>query len=252
MAKNPFRPRNGSYKQIINQATRRVGTLPVVFYDKIPKDLRSLAFTISGIERMSTIQKVLEDLNKSFENNETFEQWQESFNIDDLANLSDARRSTVYRTFMTTEYNRGRLEVAYDNNDLNYMRYQAILDDRTRPNHAANDGITRKVDDPFWNTNLPPLGYNCRCFVLNLDKEDAGKVTPKSKTESESVKPDDGWSYNKVEPVKDLTKYYRDKAKIFNETLKEASLNRLMLRNQDNELWYEKNKNVFTKPENDK
>ena len=141
---------------------------------------------------------------------------------------------------------------AYDNNDLNYMRYQAILDDRTRPNNAANDGITRKVDDPFWNTNLPPLGYNCRCFVLNLDKEDAGKVTPKSKTESDSVKPDDGWSYNKVEPVKDVTKYYRDKAKIFNETLKEASLNRLMLRNQDNELWYEKNKNVFTKPENDK
>lgn len=246
MAKTPYKPKNGSYKQIINQSTRRVGTLPDVFYEKIPKDLRSIAFTISGIERMSTIEKVLEDLNEAFDNNMTFKQWQENFNVESLAELSNARRETVFRTFMTTEYNRGRIEVGLDEtNDLNLLQYQAILDDRTRPNHASNDGIVRPVNDDFWETNLPPLGFNCRCFVLNVDSDSA--ITPKSKLDVDSRQPDEGWDYNKTNPIKSLTKYYRYKAKIFTKTLSEAVSNRLLLRTQDQDIWYEKNKKEFTK-----
>lgn len=249
MAKNPFRPRVGNYDQIINQATRRVGTLPDVFYQEIPEDLRGIAFTISGIERMSTIESVLESLNKAFEGNMTFEEWQENFNVDGIAALSDARKETVYRTFMTTEYNRGRVEVGVDEtNDLDWLLYQAILDDRTRPNHAANDGITRPVDDEFWETNLPPLGFNCRCFVLNVGKQDA-EITPKSKLSAEKLEPDDGWAYNKIDPTRSLTNYYRGKAEIFTRTLRQASTNRLLLRDQDTEIWFEKHKKEFTKPE---
>jgi SPP1 gp7 family putative phage head morphogenesis protein len=249
MAKTPYRPRNGSYTQIINQATRRVGTLPDVFYEKIPLDLRSVAFTLSGIDRMTTIETVLEDLNKAFENNLTFDQWQEQFNVDLIAELSDARRETVYRTFMTTEYNRGRIELGFDEtNDLNWLKYQAIIDDRTRPNHEANDGITRPVDDEFWETNLPPLGFNCRCFVLNVGPGDK-ELTPKSKLDAEKIEPDTGWSYNKVNPVKSLTSYYRAKSDIFTKTIKDASTNRLLLRNQDQDIWFEKNKKQFTKDE---
>lgn len=247
MAKNPYKPKNGDFKQIINQATRRVGTLPDVFYDEIPKDLRSLAFTVSGVERMSSIESILGSLNEAFDNNMTFEDWQESFNVDDLALISDARRETVFRTFMTTEYNRGRIELGLDeSNDLNYLKYQAIIDDRTRPNHEANDGIMRPVDDAFWERNLPPLGFNCRCFVLNVSREDS-ELTPTSKLSSDKIQPDQGWSYNKTKPTKSVTSYYRGKADIFKKTLKEASLNRLMLRPQDEDIWYQKNKKYFTK-----
>lgn len=246
--KKPFKPSNGSYKQIINQATRRIGVLPDRFYDEIPKDLRSLAFTISGIDRMTTIETVLKDLNNAFDNNISFKKWQENFNIDEIQNLSDARRETVFRTFMTTEYNRGRIEVGLENDRLKYLQYQAILDDRTRPNHAANDNITRPVNDPFWETNLPPLGYNCRCFVLNLDSEDA-EITPKSNLKDPEIKPDKGWGYNKVNPSRSLTNYFRAKAKVLPSVLRNAALNRLLLRTQDTDLWYEKNKKLFTKQE---
>lgn len=247
MAKNPFRPRYGSYKQIINQSTRRVETLPEVFYEQIPKELRSMAFTISGIERMTTIEKVLESLNEAFDNNQSFKEWQENFNLDDLVSLSDARRETIYRTFMTTEYNRGRVEVGLDEgNDLDWLKYQAILDDRTRPNHAANDGITRRADDPFWQTNLPPLGFNCRCFVLNLGRQDA-ETTPLSELSNPELKPDEGWSFNKMKPIKSLDTYYREKQDIFTKTIKQAAINRRLLRTQDQDIWYEKNKKQFTK-----
>lgn len=250
MAAKTFRPRNGSYNQIINQATRRVETLPVVFYEQIPKELRTIAFTVSGIERMTTIEKVLESLNDAFDQNISFKDWQDSVNLDELIDLSNARRETIYRTFMTTEYNRGRVEVGLDtDNDLNWLMYQAILDDRTRPNHAANDGITRRADDEFWETNLPPLGFNCRCFVLNLGRQDA-ETTPLAQLSDPDLQPDEGWNYNKTKPIKSLNTYYRDKQEIFTKTIREASTNRLLLRTQDEQLWYEKYKKQFTKDEN--
>lgn len=249
MAKTPFRPRNGTYKQIINQSTRRVETLPEVFYNQIPKELRSMAFTISGIERMTTIEKTLESLNDAFDNNQTFKQWQETIDLDALIELSDVRRDIIFRTFMTTEYNRGRVEVGLDTeNDLDWLKYQAILDDRTRPNHAANDGITRRADDEFWETNLPPLGFNCRCFVLNLGRQDA-ETTPLAELSDPDLKPDEGWAFNKTKPIKSLDVYYKEKQDIFTKTIREAATNRRLLRTQDQDIWFEKNKKQFTKPE---
>ena len=81
--------------------------------------------------------------------------------------------------------------------------------------------------------------------MLNVDGDSA--ITPKSKLGADSRQPDEGWDYNKTNPSKSLTKYYRDKAKIFTKTLSEAVSNRLLLRTQDQDIWYEKNKKEFTK-----
>lgn len=47
-------------------------------------------------------------------------------------------------------------------------RYVAVGDDRTRPEHWAMDGITLPKDDPFWEENFPPNGWNCRCQAIAL------------------------------------------------------------------------------------
>lgn len=62
-----------------------------------------------------------------------------------------------------------------------YLRYVAVLDDRTRPAHRAWHGIILPVDHPFWRTHYPPCGWFCRCTVQQLTRSQAealGGVSP--------------------------------------------------------------------------
>lgn len=46
-----------------------------------------------------------------------------------------------------------------------YLEYVTMKDNRVRPAHVYLDGIIRRKDDNFWNTFMPPNGWNCRCKV---------------------------------------------------------------------------------------
>ena len=49
-----------------------------------------------------------------------------------------------------------------------YLRYVAVMDGRTRPEHRAWHGTVLPVDDPWWDAHYPPCGWNCRCTVTQL------------------------------------------------------------------------------------
>lgn len=53
-----------------------------------------------------------------------------------------------------------------------YLRYVAVLDSRTRPEHRAWHGTILPHDDPFWDTHFPPNGWSCRCQVQQLSDRD--------------------------------------------------------------------------------
>lgn len=53
-----------------------------------------------------------------------------------------------------------------------YLRYVAVMDDRTRPMHSAWHDTILAVDDPRWHTHFPPNGWNCRCTVQSLNARD--------------------------------------------------------------------------------
>lgn len=57
---------------------------------------------------------------------------------------------------------------------LPYLKYVTVGDDRVRDEHAALDGVIKKVGDSFWDVNFPPNAFNCRCDVIQLDE---GKET---------------------------------------------------------------------------
>lgn len=71
------------------------------------------------------------------------------------------------------------LDIEEDKETFPFLQYVTIGDDRVRQAHKERDGITRPVDDAFWSTNYPPIGWRCRCDTLQLLKEEA-KVTKKS------------------------------------------------------------------------
>jgi SPP1 gp7 family putative phage head morphogenesis protein len=55
------------------------------------------------------------------------------------------------------------------------LTYHTVGDARVRPTHAALDDIARPVGDKFWDSYMPPNGWNCRCTVLQ--DEDAVKTS---------------------------------------------------------------------------
>ncbi|WP_298543404.1 phage minor head protein [uncultured Porphyromonas sp.] len=52
------------------------------------------------------------------------------------------------------------------------LQYRTALDDKVRPEHAALEGVTLPMSDPFWDTAFPPNGWHCRCHVIPVLKED--------------------------------------------------------------------------------
>ncbi|MCZ2128843.1 MAG: minor capsid protein [Bacteroidia bacterium] len=67
------------------------------------------------------------------------------------------------------------------------LRYDTVGDDRVRPAHKSLEGITKPIDDPFWNTWYPPNGWNCRCDVRQMQD---GKITPTEKINTPTDTPD--------------------------------------------------------------
>lgn len=61
---------------------------------------------------------------------------------------------------------------------LPYLTYSAVVDANTSDICAPLNGVCLPVDDPFWNTNAPTNHFNCRCILLQVDKEDSN-ITPK-------------------------------------------------------------------------
>lgn len=87
------------------------------------------------------------------------------------------RYNTVYLqaelvTLETAAHTAGQWADFMDRADLYpNLKYSTVGDDRVRPAHAALDGAVYPVNDPFWDTHTPPLGWRCRCILIQTDDE---------------------------------------------------------------------------------
>lgn len=100
--------------------------------------------------------------------------------VDDAGDTADVdlagnRLETIVRTNVNDAYNQGKLSI-YRDPDLGDfvqgLQYSAIMDDRVRENHAANDGLVWLLTNPVWDDRMPPNGFNCRCTVVPVVQGD--------------------------------------------------------------------------------
>lgn len=50
------------------------------------------------------------------------------------------------------------------------LEYRTAGDSDVRAEHARLDGLILPISDSFWNSNTPPLGFGCRCEVIQTDE----------------------------------------------------------------------------------
>lgn len=84
---------------------------------------------------------------------------------------SPQRLRTIYRTNKFSAYQCGRLQRHRARSQSRpFWQYVAVMDSRTRPSHAALNGVVYRADDPIWEAIYPPNGFNCRCRVRTLSQ----------------------------------------------------------------------------------
>jgi SPP1 gp7 family putative phage head morphogenesis protein len=86
---------------------------------------------------------------------------------------SPRRLETIFNVNLRTSYAAGKwAQVERLKQRRPYLRYVAVLDDRTRDEHRQWHGTVLPVDDPWWQSHYPPNGWNCRCTVQQLSDRD--------------------------------------------------------------------------------
>lgn len=86
---------------------------------------------------------------------------------------SPRRLEIIFDTNLRTSYAHGewqRIQRVKDRRP--WLRYVAVRDARTRPQHLRWHGIVLPVDHPFWRTHFPPNGWFCRCSIQQLSDAD--------------------------------------------------------------------------------
>lgn len=83
------------------------------------------------------------------------------------------RSAVIYNTNLRTARAAGQWAQILRLKDVRpWLRYEAVLDSKTRPIHRQWHGTILRWDDPWWQTNYPPNGWNCRCTVVTLSDRD--------------------------------------------------------------------------------
>jgi len=104
---------------------------------------------------------------------------------------------TLFRTQVNLAYTAGRVNAANDP-DISMIHwgweYVTIGDNRVRPAHAELNGIRRAKGDPVWGRIMPPNGFNCRCDVIEVFKDEI--ATYPETTPRITAEPDEGFDFN--------------------------------------------------------
>lgn len=151
-------------------------------------EAHAVEFAVAGITKLDVLSDIQNSLTRSLTGGMSFRQFQDELEpllqrkgwlgrglvADDDGvllgkKLMPYRLDTIFRTNIQSAYAAGRYQQQMRNvADRPYWEYNAVMDNRTRPTHAALNGRVFRWDDPIWQTIYPPNGYNCRCWVRAL------------------------------------------------------------------------------------
>ncbi len=161
-------------------------------YDEIKFEAHQRAFTIAKITQIDLLADIQTSLENAFVEGQSFEKWKKELKptlqkhgwlgkvVVQKPNTKEqkeifvgaSRLKKIFYTNARTAYAQSEARAGYKLPLSEYIRYVAILDNRTRHTHAQMHGKIAHRNDKFWEKNYPPNGYNCRCAVEFISKDE--------------------------------------------------------------------------------
>lgn len=161
-------------------------------FDRMLPEIKARAFTITGIERATVLQRVrdrIAELPRGADWDEIKGDvaaalgpyfLDESADEDTQALQLDAanrRAELLIRTHGFQAYQAAQYQVMQETKDaLPYWQYLTMDDEAVRPEHEALNGLILPADSPFWKDHFPPWDWGCRCQVVPITQEDFDQV----------------------------------------------------------------------------
>lgn len=138
--------------------------------DRMRSRLRESDWIFSGMKTFHELNEAFPSLLDENGERKTFERF-----LNDVQSID----RTYNQNYLRAEYNyaeasaemAAKWEAYEEDGDDYYLQYRTAGDDKVRPEHAALNGITLPMSDPFWDEYYPPNGWNCRCTVVQVLKD---------------------------------------------------------------------------------
>ena len=138
--------------------------------DRMRSRLQESDWIFSGMKTFHELNEAFPSLLDESGHKKPFERF-----LNDVQSIDE----TYNRNYLRAEYNfagasaemAARWEEFTKDEDDYYLQYRTAGDDHVRPEHAALHGVTRPMNDHFWDTYYPPNGWNCRCTVVQVLKD---------------------------------------------------------------------------------
>ncbi len=133
--------------------------------------LQNNAFIFSGFKTYHSLSEVglaLTDANGNVKPFDTFRKDVEAIDTRYNTNYLYAEYNHALHTSqMAVKWN----DIMQDGDRYN-LQYRTVGDERVRSDHALLDNTTLPPSDEFWKFYLPPNGWNCRCTVEQVLRDD--------------------------------------------------------------------------------
>lgn len=164
-----------TFLEALQYAHSKKIVLPDEFYSMDLKT-RQMATTVSFLSSLEQIETIIKAVNKSIADGGTFKDFQKLIEESEII-LPKHYLDNVFRTNIQSAYGHGRWQQQQRNKAKRpYLMYSAINDSRVRPSHLALNRIVRPIDDPFWLTHYPPLGFRCFLPDTKIDGASHGAI----------------------------------------------------------------------------
>jgi SPP1 gp7 family putative phage head morphogenesis protein len=158
----------------------------------LEEEARIRGFSVSNMTGVDALSSVQNSITRALQEGMSFGDWKKIIG-ETLSQygVEGFLMETIFRSNILTAYQAGHYQQMHDPDVLKerpYWRYVAVMDERTRPEHAEWHDTVLPAEDPWWDTHYPPNGFNCRCTVVSLSAREVERegleVTPSPKIET--------------------------------------------------------------------
>lgn len=139
--------------------------------EKLSKEAQKQAFTIAGVNQMSVVMTVFDEMQKAVEQGEPIQEFRKRVKAKlrgQWTKATSARLDTIFITSTQTAYNSGRFKQLSDPDVVKtrpFWVFDAVMDDRTTHICQTLNGLTLPANAAEWANNYPPMHHRCRSGV---------------------------------------------------------------------------------------